>query len=132
MTLDELVGALAAHTGWASQQHAADSATLTVALPQGRKQAIRVDLVQWSGLPLARLRTVVGPKSALTGERPRFALSLNGGLVFGSLAIAGEDLVMTHTLMLHGLVPGEAFVAAAYLATQADELERKLFHQDQA
>ncbi len=130
MTLQELLASIAAHAGWACQKDAAGRDLLTVLLPQGRKQTIQVEVVQWSGVPLARLRTVIGAKSALAGERPRFALSLNGGLVFGSLAVVGDDLVMTHTLMLHGIIPAEAFLAAAYLATQADELEHKLFQAD--
>lgn len=127
MTLAELLRSLSSESGWKMDQDTAGKAVLTLPLEHGRKQAIEVECLTWDGVPMARFRSVIGPDNALTGDRPKFALGLNGGLLLGALAVVGKNLVLTHTLHLDGLIAAEAHHTIRYLAGKADELERMVF-----
>ncbi len=130
MTLAELLRSFVADSDWKMDQDASGKLSITLGLERSRKQTIEVECITWDGVPMARFRSVIGDDSALTGERPKFALSLNGGLILGALAVVDRHLVLTHTLHLDGLVAAEAMNTIRYLANKADELERMIFGQD--
>lgn len=130
MTLKDLAEAVAARERWDVSAGPAGSYALSVQLETGRRQTIRLSRFDHDGAEMVRFTTEVGPAEKLDATRCRSALELNGRFPTGSLAIAGESLVMTDTRPLQSTTAESSARAIRFLAGQADTYERFIYHTD--
>ncbi len=97
----------------------------------GRHQLVRLEFFEYRREELVRLTTTIGPVEALGREQLALALQTNAAIPHGALAIRGDVLCMTDTLMLEASGAAEIEAAIEYLAGAADEYERSLFGTDE-
>lgn len=102
---------------------------IEVKLESGRRQIVLLDFFEFEETELVRLYTVIGAADRI--EPPRLALRLNFDLPHGALAVKGDDLVMTDTLVVADADPGEVGPAIAFLAKTGDRFEETLFGPDE-
>ena len=79
---------------------------------------------------MLRIYTAVGPVAPLSDIQLSAVLGLNARLAFGALAIAGDDLIMTETVLLNGDCHDLLAYAMGFMAETADRYEREIYHTD--
>ncbi len=107
------------------------SSPAAVLIPQSDGRNQRVFVLEFEVENAARIRvtSVIGPAGDST-TRLRSALSLNLNLPEGAIALDGEKLVLTETLLLTTTTPETFAAAIRFVATNADRYERILFKTD--
>jgi hypothetical protein len=96
----------------------------------GRHQLVSLEFFEFEREELVRLCSVIGPVSALHREQLVSALRANAVLAHGALAILGDDICVTDTLMVTDADAGEIEAAIEHMARTADQYERTLFGTD--
>ena len=96
----------------------------------GRSQLVELEFFEQGREQLVRLFSTIGDAGELARDRLVLALETNAQLAHGALAIRGDQLCMTDTLMVGGSGAAEIEAAIEYLAEQADEYERSIFGTD--
>lgn len=130
MTLEELVEGIVNARGWMS---GAKGDGIVIGVPQGdgsRKQDVFLSTFESEEGPMVRLTSRIGSAKVLDARRLKSALELNFRIPTGSLAIDGEDLVMTDTRPLKTTTPETSGSAVAFLAELADRYEKQFFGTD--
>lgn len=102
-----------------------------VNLADGRKQIVELEHFEFQKDELVRLFTTIGGVEELGQVRLTVALRINAELAHGALAVKGDDLVMTDTLMLRDANFGQLEAAISFLAETADYYEKTLYKTDQ-
>jgi hypothetical protein len=102
-----------------------------VNLADGRKQIVELEHFEFQQDELVRLFTTIGSVDELGQVRLTVALRVNAELAHGALAVKGEYLVMTDTVMLRDANFGQLEAAISYLAETADHYEKTLYKTDQ-
>jgi hypothetical protein len=129
MTLAELASAIIAREKW-TMNVAHDTYKITLRLPSGRTQVVRLTSFDHEGNSMVRFTSEIGPDSKLDPSRRRAALELNARFPTGCLAIDSDALVVTDTRPLATTTPESSAVAIRYIAGQADTYERFIFRTD--
>lgn len=131
MDLRSFLDLLCQRAGWPRTELPEGTTAITVVLADGRKQDVFVSAYEEEGLPLARIRTHIGPLARLSGEKTIQALRMNAELRFGSFAIADDYLIMTDSVLVAEAEIAELEQSLRYLARQADQAEKFLFGTDE-
>lgn len=97
----------------------------------GRRQVVELEHFEFQQDELIRLSTTIGGVEELGQVRLTVALRINAELAHGALAVRGEDLVMTDTLMLRDANFDQVEASISYLAETADHYEKTLYQTDQ-
>lgn len=97
----------------------------------GRHQLVSLEFFEFEREGLVRLSTTIGKIAELNREQLMTALRSNAELAHGALAIQGNNLCMTDTLMVAVSGPAEIEAAIEYLARTADEYERTIYGTDE-
>jgi len=103
---------------------------IVVGWGDGRTQLVAMEFFEFEREELVRVSTVIGPIENLDRMDLVSSLRANGDLAHGALAIQGDYLCMTDTLMLSAAGTDEIEAAVEYLARTADEYEQTLFGID--
>lgn len=132
MTLAEFLNDVSRQTGAVETHGPGGESILTVTLKNGRQQKLVLNEFVEDGVPMVRVRSVIGPVATLAGDRPVMALRMNATLRYGAFAIEKDNLVLidTHLMGGHGGCEGRV-QSIRYLAEQADKFERLIFGKDQ-
>ena len=121
----ELCERVCGEQGWELQPNG-----VHVPLDGGRRQVVALELFDFRDEVLVRLTTVIGAANGLSRARLGVALGLNAAIPHGAFAMRDDDLVMTDTLLLANLGPGELEASLRYLAETADRNELEIFGTD--
>lgn len=130
MTLEALVEAMVSAHGWMS---GAKEGGIVVGVPQGdgsRKQEVLLSTFDSDAGTMVRLTSRIGSAKVLDARRLKSALELNFRIPTGSLAIEGEDLVMTDTRPIGTTTPEDLGAVVTFLAGLADRYEKQFFGTD--
>jgi hypothetical protein len=87
-------------------------------------------IFELDGRGMVRMLTQIGSANGLSGERLIQILRSNCTLAHGAMAIQGDNLCMTDTLILDDADPSEVQSAIWYIAQMADYYEKILFGTD--
>jgi hypothetical protein len=105
--------------------------TATLILPRGRHQVLSLQQFVHEGEDMLRITTVVGPVASLTDIQINAVLRINHSLAYGALAILGEDLVMTETVLVKTDCHEQLAYAMTFIAETADRYEREIYRTDE-
>ncbi|MCP4036772.1 MAG: YbjN domain-containing protein [bacterium] len=97
----------------------------------GRHQLVSFELFENNDRALVRLVSTIGGTRDLRPRQLEQALRANMSLAHGALALHGDELCMTDTLLLEESDPGEIEATVSYLAEMADYYEQILFGTDE-
>jgi hypothetical protein len=103
---------------------------VNVPLEDSRHQVIALEFFELDGRGMVRMLTQIGSANGLSGERLIQILRSNCTLAHGAMAIQGDNLCMTDTLILDDADPSEVQSAIWYIAQMADYYEKILFGTD--
>ncbi len=133
MAFAEMIETLASRAGWQVVRKTPEFITCTLALGDGRTQAVIFSPAgDLAGHPVTNIMTVVRelPPGPLPAELADGLLRANQGFKLGAFGIleqeGGRYLVFAHNMLLDRLEPDEFAVVVAVLAKTGDEWEAKL------
>ncbi len=126
MDMRELLKKTVEQGKWINIRETGGTWVVTLELKGGRKQSVIVSTFEEGGIQYGRLKSKIGPATALSSQRPTMALRMNAGLTHGSLCIDGEDLVIQETLMLAESTPTHLLASLQYIGEAADRYEKTM------
>lgn len=129
MTIHELAQLILREKTW-EYEDGESWADFTLPTEGDRTHRVRLTEFRHENVAFVRFTSTIGPASAIDQRRALSALGLNAHLVFGAIAVAQNELVLTESLPLGMIDPGAAMLTISYLAQQADRYESVMFGDD--